>query len=169
MNNITFNLKSMTDAELIKLRDTIDDLLRERVADNTPDVAIFYKEVEKMLKQMLHQDLPQLSRLKLQSRPVYDRVVAVTHYLNEWAAEAVPTIAEKRAIYYLYVSLVRDYISQTNIRLSLTTVLNFKEKFPALIYDSFPGYVDAGLLPVVIKMVTLKDFSCFDKDEKQVQ
>jgi hypothetical protein len=169
MNNITFNLKSMTDAELIKLRDAIDDLLRERVADNTPDVAIFYELVNKMLKQMLHNNLPQLSRLKLKSRPVYDKVVAVTHYLNEWAAEAVPTITEKKAIYYLYVSLVRDQISQTNISLNLNTVLNFKDKFPALIYDSFPGYVDSGLLPVIIKMVILKGFSCFDKDEEQVQ
>lgn len=73
--------------------------------------------------------------------------------LNNWSSIALghnPSRIEKYKIYTLVCELTCDFLQGANIPLSFKTVVNSYEKFPSLLNQAFPGYIESGLFKVIL-------------------
>lgn len=147
------NLTEMSIKELKQLKAKVNFLI-ENSDEDVDDYGyqIFYELLTNKLHKMLratHQPYPVFKK----QRTHHKKLVAVVDYLDELLQSifAKPKKLWYRKIYRLYINLVIGDIQDSPITLALPTVLNYKDRFPAILDDSFPGYLENGLIKVVFQ------------------
>lgn len=163
MNN--FNLELMSVSELIELRKKIESALLEKAVIETFDAVDFYKYLSKALDVIIGQPLPPLLVLKKKSPQSYKKLVAVTHFINEYMAHIGWGEHDRKNTYQLYVKLVALYIDERGFSVNLSTFLNLHEKFPTLLDDAFPGYIPSGAISFLASTMERRNKEGIDTGE----
>jgi hypothetical protein len=146
-------LTSLSSKELKQLKAKIDFLLNNTIEDvDDYNYSFFYGLLTSKLGEILHtsyQPFPLFKKQKIQ----YNKLVDVVDYLDE----LMQTMFEKpkkvyyRKLYRMFITLVIQDIQDSPIPLQLPIILNYKSKFPAILDDSFPGYLESGLFKRIFK------------------
>lgn len=63
------------------------------------------------------------------------------------------TRLERLQVYHLYATLLKNFLTDARISLSITTVVRTMPHIPELVEQAFPGYVESGLLRHILKRV----------------
>jgi len=72
--------------------------------------------------------------------------------LDFWIKKHFPNVTrtQKRRLYTIFVELVVDFIDAGPVPLGVKTVINSFQYLPGLIDKSFPGYLEAGVLELLL-------------------
>lgn len=153
-------LLSMTPKELKELKAKVTFLLENKPAEvNVKQegyVQLFLDVLDNSLQKRLLKKVPPLivMRASTKYRNTLLKLYKAVNGLNDWSSSALGrklNRPEKLTMYSLASELTCDYLSKLNVPISLTTIINCYEKFPSLVQKAFPGYIESGLLNIVLK------------------
>jgi mRNA-degrading endonuclease RelE of RelBE toxin-antitoxin system len=147
------NLTSMSAKELRHLKAKVDFLLTnstEEIDDN--NYQFFYTLLTKKLHDILrtkYQPYPIFKKQKLQ----YKKLVEVVDYLDEFLESMFekPKRIYYRKLYRMYINQVIGNIQDSPLPLEVSVILNYKNKFAAILDNNFPGYLENGMLKVIFQ------------------
>ena len=149
-------LFTMSQEELLSLRNRIDLLLKiqkgtpgNSVAD-TSDESLLYQEIRKVYKSRFGLKLLPLKAFK--KRPGGNNLKVVVTYLDKLSEEVIgkSTRIDKAWWYRLFIDLSLREMEKENIPLSVHNLLGFYERFPEVLNQAFPGYIESGLLTKIL-------------------
>ena len=141
----------MSIRELKQIKAKVDFLLSNSLDDvNDYNYIVFYELLTDKLQTALrteYQPYPVFRKQKTH----YKKLVELVDYLDELLLTIfkAPKKLYYRKIYRIYIALVMDVIQQASLPLELPVILNFKSKFPAVLDNAFPGYLENGLIRVI--------------------
>lgn len=79
---------------------------------------------------------------------------SVNTFLSTWYLKGnIGTKEEKVQIYKLYADLLFSYAKEINIPIIVNSLVNCYERFPSLLNKAYPGYVESGLLGLILNTV----------------
>ena len=93
-------------------------------------------------------------RASTKYRSTLSKLYKAVSGLNDWSSSALGrklSRPEKLTMYSLACELTCDYLNKINVPINLKTIVNCYERFPSLIQAAFPGYIESGLLHIVLK------------------
>ncbi len=117
-------------------------------------VLLFYSQLRNYLQAECAIATPPLSIIRKSKPTVYRAAVLATNFLygvsQDWNKDRVVQRTFVVAVFYLYAKLVVQYLREVRVPVSVKTILQHTDKFVGLVDQSYPGYVQAGLLKMVI-------------------
>ncbi len=145
-------LTEMSGEELKQLQNKITVLLYYQNVGNKPDVEYFYRAV-KFVLETRGIDLPPYGVVSKKLKYIHKRLVEAHEFLNNWLTKhikTVPTKVEKNRLYLIFAEILSDSISKRGHTVSLKYLLWIYKDFPAILDVAFPGYVQSGLLKMLL-------------------
>lgn len=119
-------------------------------------VQLFLDVLDNSLQKRLLKKVPPLAILRASSkhRNTLLKLYKAVGSLNDWSDTVLGrklNRPERLTMYNLACELTCDYLSNINVPINLPTIINCYEKFPSLIQKAFPGYIESGLLHIVLQ------------------
>lgn len=154
-------LPSLSQKELKEIKNKIDYLLSDlSIVSNESkkelkDLDLFYRCITDELNKLLgrKKGIPLLVLKKSNDR-LYKQVVIVYKFLIGYLQELIdkPTKDHRLKFFMLYAELMGDYMKDITFdMIGLSGMLKVHKKFPGMIDDTFPGYLEAGAFSVIFK------------------
>lgn len=154
---INLLLIKLSQQELKEIKNKIDYLISDSSILKDNDLIyldLFYLCLSDKLNQLLKiGGLSPLPVLKKLNNKVYKKLITVYEYILEYLDKLIEnsTKDDKFKFFRLYADLLGNYTNSIKIEMvCLTGLLNNYEKFPTLIEDNFPGYLESGLFEVIL-------------------
>jgi hypothetical protein len=127
-----------------------------KLGKNPPDayVDLFYSRLANVLTQEISLRVSPPNVLRNTSPKIYRMMTAASAQLYSISQDWNPSGVRGRnftiGVYHLYCRLVVEYLRKNNIPVALKTCLQHTDKFLGMVDDSFPGYIKAGTIRLVI-------------------
>ncbi len=116
---------------------------------------LFYRQIQSIFSNDLKISLPALAITRKQfptNGKMVNKVAAEIYAVAvDWNTERTVKKTYVVSVFNLYARLVIAYLQECKVPTSLKTVLQHSDKFIGLVERAFPGYVEAGLISVVLK------------------
>jgi len=116
---------------------------------------LFYYTLTEKLSYKICSSYPPLPILKKRSPKVFKKFIQVVDEFHDWIklafAGTTVTRLQKRKLYSIATDLVVTRVEDSPIPLSFKTALNFFTDFPGLFDKSFPGYIESGMLGLLLE------------------
>lgn len=115
---------------------------------------LFYKRLRNYLHTQCKISTTPLAVLKTTSVKQYKAVLSMSDFLysvaTDWNTDKKMQRNFVVGVYHLYCELTVQYLQKCGVPVSLKSVLQHADKFVGLVDASFPGYVAAGTIRIVI-------------------
>ena len=150
-------IKAMADIRLgnFSSKEAASKELNKNLSE-TSHTNLFYDRLQNVLKTECKIATMPLSVLKKRLPKLHAKVVHAANSLYATAEEWNPDKTKIRSrnfaigVFHLYCKLVVSYLQEIKVPVSLKTSLDHVDKFVGMVDNSFPGYVDAGMIHIVI-------------------
>ena len=143
-------LKDLSLKELKEFRTEIDKLIFLKKPENKNET-IFYEILRNKLKTKLNMNTPPYSTIKKTEVKLKEKVSELDIFLED-NYKGNLTKDKRTELYDLCLDVLIDYmINETEMLISLTSIINMSKLIPNLIDKSFPFYLENGLLSYIIK------------------
>ena len=107
---------------------------------------LLYEKISSALSKLITAPVMPFNTFKRQKK--YAKFLELVEYLDNYADQVCQkktTRYQKTKFYRLYISLVADeIINRTEAPLCMSTIMNNYERFPGLLENAFPGYLESG-------------------------
>ena len=117
-------------------------------------VLLFYDRLKTILESECDLHILPLHVIRKRQQKVYKEIEKATAFLysvsERWNLDKSRTRNFAIGIFNLYCKLVIEYLRQIKVPISLKTSLQHTDKFVGLVDMAFPGYVESGMIKVVI-------------------
>ncbi len=114
----------------------------------------FYNQLRQYLEMKCHINTPPIRILKGRQPKVYANVVKCANALyvvaEDWNTARTMRRAYVTAVYHLYIKLAIQYLKDSKVPVSATTLVQHSDKFVGLADQAYPGYVDGGMMNVIL-------------------
>ena len=121
--------------------------------DHRSDLEEFYSVVTRWFKTR-HMDMPPaLGILRSRSSNTYRELADANVRFRSWLWSALgerPNKAERMSFLYFALDLLGEYMTRSDVAMSLPVIARNLDKTPGLIEAQFPGYIRAGLLRLIV-------------------
>ncbi len=153
-------LIKMSRDDLLELKKKIDLFLmlsseNDKDLKSDSDIALLYRSLTVKIASVTGQSIPSLHILKAKNEKQYKRIRELKTVLNTWLWEILdyePGRMQKVQLYIIYARMVVKYLQEIpNAPISLTSLLNCKDKFPSIFERHYPGYLECGLGKVIFE------------------
>lgn len=146
------NLKNLTQSELKEVIEEASFLLavHNNVSGNQE---IFYYVISLYLKKFSITS-PPFGTIKKQL--FYKKFLSVSDSVDSFIDKNFKKVTrvERSKLYNFFVRIIVSHIqNNTELSLSLKVVLNYFSYLPQLIDKSFPGYIESGLLSLILEKI----------------
>ena len=154
MNDVTEHLADLSSVELqqvIQLAKTLQ-YTKSAIAES-PEVLLFFSTLCEEVTMFSSFENPPLVVFKGRDKKSYGKVIESVSMIQTWANAVdadVQTRLKKRNLYAMLAMLVSSYLNDIGVPITLKTLLNSFHKFPSLVDKAFPGYVESGLIHMVL-------------------
>lgn len=144
------NLKNLNREELKEVIEEASFLLAVHQESNSPNKEVFYYCLVSCLKKLSITSPPYGSIKKM---PYYKKFLEVSEFVDSYINITMKlNKVERSKAYFMFINLVINNLqSNTEIPVSINTVLNTFSYLPQIIQTSFPSYAESGLLKTVIE------------------
>lgn len=143
-------LKDLSLKELKEFRTEIDKLIFLKKPENKNET-IFYEILRNKLKIKLNMSTPPYSTVKKTEVKLKEKVSELDVFLEN-SYKGNLTKDKRTELYDLCLDVLIDYmVNETEMLVSLTSIINMSKLIPNLIDKSFPFYLENGLLNYIIK------------------
>ena len=133
------------------------EFYRERKAMSLLDVndELFYASLTEELSRRLCTSFAPLPLLKKNSAKTFNKFLQVSTTFNAWLDKifvgTTITRLQRRRLAIVAIEIVVDNVENSKVPLSLTSALNFFVNFPGLFNKAFPGYLESGMLGMLLE------------------
>lgn len=114
----------------------------------------FYNQLRDYLQTHCKISTTPLSILKTTTPKTFNDVVAAANFLyavaDEWNTDRTMQRNFVVGVYYLYIKLAVSYLRECKVPVAVKTVLQHTDKFVGLVDNSWPGYIESGIVKVII-------------------
>lgn len=152
-------LLNMSQKELKELKAKVTFLLENKPVEvgikQEGYVQLFLDVLDTSLQRRLLKKVPPLVVLRASTkyRSILSKLYKAVSCLNDWSESALNrrlNRPEKLTMYSLASELTCDYLNRIGVPINLKTIINCYERFPSLIQSAFPGYIESGLLHIIL-------------------
>lgn len=154
MTDVTEHLADLTSVELqqvIQLAKTLQQT--KGVAAESPEVLLFFNTLCEEVTMYTSFEHPPLSIFKGRDKKSFNKVIKLVAIIQTWSDSVdadIQTRLKKRNLYATLAMLVGSYLDDIGVPITLKTLLNSFHKFPSLVDQAFPGYVQSGLFNMAL-------------------
>ena len=117
-------------------------------------ISLFHDRLKNVLMQQCDIQILPILVIKKRQPKIYQDIKKVTSFLyiisERWNTDKSRTRNFTIGVFHLYCKLVVGYLRQNRVPVSLKTSLQHTEKFVGLVDLAFPGYVENGVIKIVI-------------------
>ena len=138
-------------AEVIKLAELIRS--KKGFNANRTEEELFYATLEEHLKARLGVKIAPLYKLVQTQELVYKLMIKNLDELDIWVDTHFKNItkSERKRTYSIAINSVCDYLEFLGVPLGTKPIINNLGKVPGLIDRAFPGYIQNGLLGMLLE------------------
>lgn len=126
----------------------------EDVQVDEEHVRLFYERLTNILLNQEKLGVAPLNVLRKAQPAIYANVKKVASYLYKLSAEWNEEGDRQRnfsiGVYHLYAQLVVAYLKDCRVPISAKAVLQHQDKFIGLVDRAYPGYVEGGLMRLIV-------------------
>lgn len=117
-------------------------------------VLMFYDRLKFLLARECDIHILPLHVIRKRQQKIYKEIEKAATFLyaisERWNPDKSRTRNFAIGVFHLYCKLVIRYLREVNVPISLKTSLQHTDKFIGLVDMSFPGYVESGMIKMVI-------------------
>lgn len=148
-------LPKLSKAELKKIRDKLNYLLKEENNDKESDkeLELFYIIITNEIRLTLKVKNTEFYLWKKKSINLYKKLIEIREILDMQFKELVNSQTRKvnfRKWYILFSRLICIYIVKNNLSLTVTEVVNNHDRFLSLLNSAYPDYISSGFINIIL-------------------
>jgi hypothetical protein len=145
--------KDMTEKELTYEKAKIDFFLSNKIKTDSR-VDVFYQVLTDYFKRELSKDLLPLALLKAKvNKTLYRNIVSMCKEIDVWIESVLKRSvqrSDRTRVYQLVFELLGKNILASKGDISVKRLVDSRDDFPGVIEKSFPGYIESGLIDMII-------------------
>lgn len=116
---------------------------------------LLYTTLTEELSRRLSTSFSPLPILKRNSPKLFNKFIQIAGDYNAWIdrvfKDTTVTRLQRRRLAIIVIEVVVENIENSKVPLSLTSTLNFFANFPGLFNKAFPGYIESGMLGMMLE------------------
>jgi len=126
--------------------------------DSITEEELFYATLAEVLEFKLNTRIKSFGLYK-KDRAKYARLQETVLSVNDWASQHFTNLSRinKRRVYALAIDVVVEWVEEGPVPLSPQTVLNNFSYLPGIIDKKFPGYMQNGLMHMILDVSRFKE------------
>lgn len=156
-NEILLSLRSLSFSELQSVVSVATSLLANKPPKDIPIEYLFAYQGFVYHLQLKTEVVPALGLLK---RELQKEVMSALNFLLTWLKDELKLVVRRTDIlpwFTLFGEILVDFLEERKVPLSLIALVRQSRSVPGLIEQSFPGYIKAGALELIIMSMRKKN------------
>ena len=146
--------EEMTPNELRQEKAKIELLLRDpsKLPDIDNDTILLHSCIDSCIFYHLRSHIPPLEVL-YNKKPLYTEFLFMLNMINSWAKESLKqelSRPKRLMIYSLVCDLLANFILNSGVALSLTSIVHYQNMFPGVFEAAFPGYIKSDMVKYIL-------------------